>query len=638
MTVNVITAEDIEKQPYTNIGDLLATIPGISAEGTGSVGIAGANRISIRGEAYGRTLIMINGVKVVDKDKSTGVVMITPSQIERIEVIKGPASVLYGAEAIGGVINIITKKGGPKPVGFSLNTVLDSSTESADLTAAVFGSHKGFNYRFSANGVNVKDRKIPKGSRDNAGNLIPKGAYGSHYQNRYYSGQLGYDWDKYTLSFQFDKYENVSYYSTGEQNRASRTIMYLPKNDRETFSGTFTAKDLGSLAKLTVTGSYQNTKRNLLTDPPGVMYSQIWSDSDQYSGTVQTEWSLGQHYLTFGLDYIRDEVAISADNRPMGGLGTANIEQTNLGVFAQDEWKMADSWRATMGLRQTWFDGKAKKVVGTFFRGRDNKKKYSDLVGSLGLVFTGVDDLAIRAQWSQGTRYPSVGQLFTGTTGHFLTLSYQPNPDLKPERSNSFELGGRYLHGGWDLDLAIFYTEAKDFIDTVARNGVNTFINQTKAQTQGLELTAAYTFEDYGLTPYLNGTFSRREVTILNGQKTHKTRMPPLQGRVGLKFEKDINADNHFYSDLYMDWAVKTKTNLGNNDPMSVQTISNVTTTLEAWQNLCFSIGMRGGADHKYNVSLSVRNIFNQKYSPSRGPANLPAAGLHAVLGVGYEY
>ncbi|MDR0548184.1 MAG: TonB-dependent receptor [Deltaproteobacteria bacterium] len=654
MSVSVVTAEDIEKQPYTSIYDILATVPGITIEqassATSSTGMAGASRVSMRGDAYGRTLILINGVKSMDKEKGYGFVTITPSQIERIEVIKGPASVLYGSEALGGVISIITKKGGDKPVGFSQNVVLDSSTESADLTTALFGDYKGFTYRFAGNGVNVKDRKVPKGSRDRSGTLMQSNSARSHYRNRYYTGQLGYHWDNYSLNVQYDKYENITFWAQGESSRDSSTLMYFPKNDRDTWIGTFTATDIGALSKLTLTGSYQHAERLWHNEMYMVGYhliSDLSNDIHQYNGSIQTEWSLGNHRLTVGADYYRDEIDLISDNDvpyipPMGlfgpTAGTASVKQTNLGLFAQDEWKFQDNWRVTFGLRQTWFDGKVSGLTGNYYDNVTHKtRKYSDLVGSLGFVYTGIQDLALRALVAQGTRYPTASQLFTGTTGHFVSYAFSvPNPNLKPEKSINYELGARYITANWDLDLSLFYSKAKDYIDRYTVNNQQYWFNASKAETRGAELSVAYSFIDVGLTPYTKITYIRREFTDFNGLKTHASGNSPLKGRIGLKFDKTINESNNFYSDIYVDWALKAKDRVNSDIMMGMQLTAQ--REHEAWQTLCLTLGLRGGVNHKYNVSLSVRNILNQKYTVANGSTNMPEAATHVVLGMGFEY
>jgi len=114
MSVSVITSEDIRKSPASTVGGLLQDVPGVEVVNSGAQGL---KRISIRGESPHRTLVLIDGQKIAENKSMDGTpIMIDPSIIERIEVIRGPASVLYGSEAMGGVVNIITKKGGTKPI------------------------------------------------------------------------------------------------------------------------------------------------------------------------------------------------------------------------------------------------------------------------------------------------------------------------------------------------------------------------------------------------------------------------------------------------------------------------------------------------------------------------------------------
>ncbi|MDR2350119.1 MAG: TonB-dependent receptor plug domain-containing protein, partial [Deltaproteobacteria bacterium] len=231
-TVNVITAEDIENMPYTNIADVLATQPGIVID-TASVPRFGTPRIGIRGGSNQHTLFMIDGVKAIDKENGDSVPFIDLGQVERIEIIKGPASVLYGSEAIGGVINIITKKGGNKPIGFSQKVVYDGSTTSVDIQSAIFGRYNGVNYRVSGSGVNAHYRKVPK-EGDPEGELDK-----SDYRNRNYSAQLGYDWGNNSFTIQADRFQNKSNYSLG----GATTNMLFDPNDRDTIKSSLVFRD-----------------------------------------------------------------------------------------------------------------------------------------------------------------------------------------------------------------------------------------------------------------------------------------------------------------------------------------------------------------------------------------------------------
>ena len=113
-SISVITSEEIERKGATSVADLLRDVPGVEIMLNSS---PASQRVMIRGEASQRTLILIDGQKISENKSMDGAPMlIDPNMIERIEVIKGPASVLYGSEAIGGVVNIITKKAGDKPI------------------------------------------------------------------------------------------------------------------------------------------------------------------------------------------------------------------------------------------------------------------------------------------------------------------------------------------------------------------------------------------------------------------------------------------------------------------------------------------------------------------------------------------
>lgn len=110
----VVNAKTLEREPHTTIAEALQDIPGVQVADGGMGG--GVKRVSIRGESGSQVLILVDGMKISEQKFMDGsMVLISPANIERIEVIKGPASVLYGSEAIGGVVNIITRKGTPLP-------------------------------------------------------------------------------------------------------------------------------------------------------------------------------------------------------------------------------------------------------------------------------------------------------------------------------------------------------------------------------------------------------------------------------------------------------------------------------------------------------------------------------------------
>ena len=629
MSVNVITEEDIRREPQTTVADLFTGIPGIMFSTTG---VAGGNTISIRGEDAAKTLMMVNGVAVSDRRSDTAsfsAITIDPSQIERIEIIKGPASVIYGSEAIGGVVNIITKKGGDKPISFSQRFVADSSTDSLSVQTALFGSHKGFNYRFSGSGVNSHKRKVP--------GEIP-GAGSTSFSNRYYMGQVGYNWDKSSLSLNAENFKGKFIYSNGVA--ADMQVMRLPKMDRESLNLNYEIRDVTPyLSNLSFNLGTQTSDRDWWV-VMAMVDTTIASQQEQLSGSVKSEWSLGKHRLVTGLDYVDDDLEVTYDNLRKIGLtkghyrATMKADYGSVGIFAQDEWSLTNDWAVSLGLRQTWFDTKFKGGKGDtniIPKPSQNSRKESGLVGNLGLVYSGLENTALRASWSQGYRFPNLGQLYLSTIGPGTsnTLPYQPNPDLEPETSDNYEIGARFDNGAWMLDAAAFYTDSHDFITTEEVNGVNQYVNADSTKTLGIETSLAYTFNEIGLTPYADVTWLRRETNYGNGVKTTKTRTPDFAGRVGFKWQGDVTPSQRLFTNLYVDWATKAE---------SENKTSGAITEYPAWQTLNFTIGLEGGEEHKYNASLSLRNIGNQHYYTAKGSQNLPEAGFHIVLGLGFEY
>lgn len=148
-TIRVIDRQTLQNSTSVSIADDLQDIPGVEVTDNA---LAGRKQIRIRGEASSRVLILIDGEVVsyqrAGQNYGAGL-LIDESALERIEVVKGPYSVLYGSQAIGGVVNFITKKGGDKPLGGSVKAVYNSATAGWEESAAAWGSIGNFDYRIN---------------------------------------------------------------------------------------------------------------------------------------------------------------------------------------------------------------------------------------------------------------------------------------------------------------------------------------------------------------------------------------------------------------------------------------------------------------------------------------------------------
>ena len=148
--ITVITAEDIGRSGARTLNDALRRVPGLEISETGGTG--GTTAVRLRGAEAGQTLVLIDGVRVNDPSTSSGQFdfsLLVPTDIERIEVLRGPQSALYGSDAIGGVINIITRRGRGEPRASI--AAEGGSYGSKGLQAAVSGGDSRFNYAVSLN-------------------------------------------------------------------------------------------------------------------------------------------------------------------------------------------------------------------------------------------------------------------------------------------------------------------------------------------------------------------------------------------------------------------------------------------------------------------------------------------------------
>jgi hemoglobin/transferrin/lactoferrin receptor protein len=377
----------------------------------------------------------------------------------------------------------------------------------------------------------------------------------------------------------------------------------------------------------------------------------------QLAFSALSEWDLASHYLTAGLEYEGDDVTTSNiafpyDPAKSYSSSRAKVKQYSLEAFAQDEWSLTEALKATIGVRFSHIQGKYVEREGISYKdGSSSNQKASHVVGSLGLVYRGIKNWAFRAQFSQGYRYPTVRQLYTGNSAHGGGSYLSPNPNLKAETSNNFEIGARYMDEHWDIDLAVFLTQSKNFIDSISATnnptGIGTYVNGDKARTVGAELSLSYAiqYDDITMTPYASGAFLQRKITLNQGknyinnpQSTSKTALPPLEGTIGFKMDKKFGESHSFYADLFARMAVKTKSKFS--DPAgggASATIAKDYTIYPAWQTFNLTLGISGGEDHKYRITLALRNIFNQSYVMSMGRIYLNEPGFHMLLGVGVD-
>lgn len=563
MSVSVITSEDIaEMSGAKTIADLLESrVPGITVSNDGGQGI---DRIKIRGEDAFRTLVMIDGQRISEQKSMSGVpLLIDPSQVERIEVIRGPASVLYGSDAIGGAVNIITKKGGEDTFGATVSAGLDTASSGKELSGSIYGAVGGWKYRFGAAIRDADNIDTPVGE-------MPHTDFNSKAANAF----LSYDIDP-------DKTIGLSV-SHFDLDFMSGAISYAPEDffvdvpewqrTRGAVFGEF--KNLtDNLARLRVDASYEKNHKEMLNHVYQMaipaknidVLMDNYADNDLYttSASIQADWILGDnHYLITGYEFSYDDLdaSSSTDGRTPGmvvgpsgpSLGVIPYEkaqlfsgsQTRHSVFATMESTVLTDFVFNYGVRYTWVDSdmdvNTTHSVNTDFEVGTTSYDSSDgkAIFNLGVTYKGFENLALRANWSQGYRAPLLQELFIDTSmGGELTYA---NPNLKPETSDNFEIGARYSNGIVTVDGSIFYSKADDYITTIAlSDGSNQYTNMGEAETYGFELDASVKLGNF--EPYTVLTLMSREYKE-NGISSKKSGTPKVMARYGVRYQDEYDS------------------------------------------------------------------------------------------------
>lgn len=481
VSVSLMDAKEIAYRNALTIDDALRYIPGVNMT-EWQVNIRGSSGYS-RG-AGSRVLMLVDGIPLLTGD--TGELnfeTIPIGQVDRIEVVKGASSALYGSSALGGVINIITRPIPHEPVTrirlyggmYSKPTHREWQWYSGQrLSDGEFVSHAR---RFDNVGVSLYlSRMADDGYRQN------------DYRRRYNV------YAKTSVDLAEGEVLNLSF-SLIDQKRGS--FLYWKALN---FALTPPESQLGDEVKSTrfyVAGHYQKVLSDKLSyAAKGLWYRNKWEDtidlgsrisrSDMLRGELQGILLLdSRHTLTAGIEGSLDRVRADLFGK-RSGFGAA--------LYAQDEFRISDEVTLTLGAR---YD----------FQDLDSLESSSQLNPKAGIVFTPDENTTLRASYGRGFRAPAVAEAFISTS--ISGLIVDPNPRLKPERSSSFEVGASQRIGeSVLLDAAVFQSDFDNLIEPgFTASGRGQFMNVTKAQVRGAELSVKTSWWERLLTLGLSYTY-----------------------------------------------------------------------------------------------------------------------------------
>jgi vitamin B12 transporter len=468
----VITAHELEAKKPRSVAEALREVPGVTVTNAG--GLGRPTSISIRGTNPGHTLVLIDGIEMNDAlstTRSYDFGNLGPQDVERIEVIRGAESTLYGSDAIGGVINIITKHGsGPvkKAVEAEYGTY-----DSLRAAGSVSAGDPAFNYYLGAGHQGTGG--FPAADR-NLGNTINTGSSSTTLTGRMGSelrGNLNLDVVTRFSDSKFDEPatggppgyagDGLFRYRTGEDPGWKGT-------DREFYGKTSLQGSFSGIFRPALALTYSLDQRSDVHTPVDVNPEdkQFRYDSHRIKGLLQGDFLLSDaDTLTVGMESSLEKGS-SVEIASAGAADTGLKDSADFvrGVFIQEQW-LTDSIFATVGAR--WDAHEDVGGVATY-----------RVAPGYHIAGTGI---TLRGSVGTGFKVPSLYQRFS---------SYG-DPGLASERSRSYDFGadqewalaGR--KGAAKIGATVFRTDFDQLIDY--DTAANHYTNRGAASSEGLELS-----------------------------------------------------------------------------------------------------------------------------------------------------
>lgn len=470
ISTHVIQSSFLKSKNISNLEDAFRYIPGINMT---------EDQISIRGSsgysrgAGSRVLLALDGVPFYTGDTGETIWELIPiNSIQKIEIIKGAASSLYGSTAIGGVVNLITQPVGEIPstsinafVGFYDKPYYDEWKWSEDLKTfnGLTLSHK---HKFESFSFNLSLTRLES-----------KG----YKQSGFYHKYIGFA----KLNYSFSALTSIKLLFNS-LNKRSGNFLYW-KNS----SHALVPPD-NSQGERIETNRYLSALifKSALTDKNIIeakfsYYLNKWNDNSDFMNKSNSDIFRGEVQLS---NFISDELVNISGSEYTYSQVKSNIfgdrKSNSFGIYSQIDFNLIENLKSNLGLR---YDLNLLEGL----------KSFSSVSPKIGFNYKANQKIILRSSAGWGFRAPSLAEAFTSTSGGGIIV--KPNTSIEPEKNFSVEAGINYLlFENWTWDIAIFENELFNFIEPSVdpSDGLIFFNNVTRARIQGSEITSEILFFD----------------------------------------------------------------------------------------------------------------------------------------------
>ncbi len=458
-SITVVTAAQIEARQERTFTDVLKDLPGLNVVQTGGPG--GTTSVFMRGTNSNHTKVLVDGIDISDPSNSTGAFdfgQLLTQDIERVEVLRGPQSGLYGSDAIGGVINIITKSGSG-PVKFT-GALEGGSFDTFNQAGTVSGAADAFSYSASVSHYHAGSVPVTP-----LGLLQPGEARNDDYDdNLTFSTKLGLAVTQDLALGLVARYGDVHLHTTGEDYSFEPPYLGYPAPEQTTAATTeYFTRLTGHLVSFdgaleqTLGLAYSHLRTSTLEpQTPAVLNTGERRKAD-WQGNMKLAPT---ETLVLGAEYEREEIEqpIDADVHIASG-------------YAELLSQVGAHWFSALNVR---YD--------------DNSRFGSKVTYRFAPAWLIADtDTKLRASVGTGFKAPTLSELYQDFPPYFFA-----NPDLKPESSTGWDAGFEqgFAQHAVRLGVTCFYNRIRDLITTDVTG--TTYANIGRATTDGIESFVAW--------------------------------------------------------------------------------------------------------------------------------------------------
>lgn len=586
IVTRLITELDIKRADATNIGDLLQTeLPGIEF----SYSMNQQTSLNMAGFGGNSVLFLVDGERLAGETlDNVDYSRLNMDNVKRIEIVKGAASSLYGSNAVGGVVNIISRES-QEPWSVNVNGRYGAHNEQR------YGGSVGLNLGRFNSFTNVQYTSIDAIDLSKGTDNTQVGDYSTIYGNS-------------TLNI---KERLIFTAAEGLKFTARAGYFFRERNSSESLRDHYRSFSGGLKGNYTITNKDELELSYSFDQYDKSDYLVAGNrDVRDYSNVQHTLRSLynhtfaNKHILTAGGDYMRDYL-MSYQFKDNG-----SHTQHTADAFAQFDWNPLEKFNLIAGLRLDWF----------------SETKLTHLSPKIGLMYK-LKNCSLRGSYAEGFRAPTLKEMYMNFFMGNIFMIYG-NPELQPELSHNFSLSAEYMKGQHNLTLTGFYNIVDNRITTAWNQalGGQVYTNMSRLQIAGVDANASGRYS-CGISWRLSYAYTYEHIKkgepMLSSTRPHSATARIAYDKDWNNYGLSIALSGRFLSkvttDVYTEITSYEKTE---KQTYPGYTIWKLSLSQRIWQGV--------------NLTLAVDNLFN--YRPNYYYSNSPSTiGITCMAGLSLD-